>query len=165
MKTNNKLLSDLLQPYAEITAMFAGYYKSDTIMPHKEKDKERLMKSRVHNILCSVTLIADFDYFDKIYKYSEKGNMSREEALRKSEQYRDVLTRVDNYLNSKLFRRSQNLIKTFAFCSEYLESVADSDWSLAYQYDECTKSASLLGEKLLKASEVVDPIIKTVNSL
>lgn len=123
------------------------------------KDKEK--KARIYDIISSVALIGDFDYFDKAYNYSAKGSMTRSGALAKSETYRDAIIRVDNYFDSKLFKRSPKLMSLFENYAEHLESLADT-WSISAQYDACLAVADDLGEKLLKASKAVDPVIDVV---
>lgn len=160
MKTNknHEPLSDLTQSFGEITAMFAKYYTSrnDKIQPD---DKRK--KAYVYDIVTSVTLIGYFEYFDKIYNYSAKGSMTRSEALAKSETYRDAIIKVDKYFDSKLFTRSPKLMSSFEFYAKCLEPVADEK-SISYKYDTCLAAANDLGEKLLKASKAVNPVIDAV---
>lgn len=151
-------ITDLAHIYGEIVCTIAKYYNPKyKDFPWGEKQKQ----SQIYNIITSVALIGNFDYFDKIYKDSEKGSMTRNEALAKSALYWDTLIKVDNYYDSKLFKHSPKLMKSFGHYAKYFERLPQTN-SVSEQYDLCWAVAKDLKKKLLKASVDIDPVIETV---
>lgn len=123
-------------------------------------------KKDVYELVNNVALIGDFDYFDGIYDYSAKGNMTRDEAIQKSGTYRSRIAEIDEYIENapenppefpELQKPNQKLMQIFLKYARELQSLtAESPIDLCV--DLCMRVGTELFLQLEEYREVISHI-------